>query len=86
MSTTEPGSTTIDLTTISRAVASVAVGVVHTVERAMVGDAHVRTARGNAWEAICADRERAHQREEIRRMIATLTAAPAKPTKRQPFA
>jgi hypothetical protein len=78
MGTIESGST-IDLTTISRAVASVAVGVVHTVERAMVGDARIRTARGNAWEAICADRERAHQREEIRRMIAALGAGATTP-------
>jgi hypothetical protein len=85
MGTIESGST-IDLTTISRAVASVAVGVVHTVERAMVGDARIRTARGNAWEAICADRERAHQREEIRRMIAALGAAttPAPAAESQP--
>jgi hypothetical protein len=68
---------TIDLITIPRAVLSVAVGVVHTVERAMVGDARVRTARTNAWEAICADRERAQQRDEIRRVVASLTAARA---------
>jgi hypothetical protein len=64
----------IDLITIPRAVLSIAVGVMHTVERAMVGSARVRTARGNAWEAICADRERAQQRDEIRRVVAGLTA------------
>lgn len=79
MSVTERGST-IDLTTISRAVASMAVGVVHTVERAVVGDARIRTARGNAWEAVCADRDRARQREEIRRLVASLVSEPARPT------
>lgn len=73
MSTVKPGST-IDLTSIPRAVLSVAVGVVHTVERAMVGDARIRTARGNAWEAICADRDRALRRDEIRALVAALAA------------
>ncbi|MEV4628424.1 hypothetical protein AB0J90_19360 [Micromonospora sp. NPDC049523] len=78
MSSTGPGST-IDLISIPRAVASVAIGVVHSVERAVVGDARVRTARGNAWAAICADRDRAHQRAEIRAMVAALTAPRSAP-------
>ncbi|MEV1146995.1 hypothetical protein, partial [Micromonospora sp. NPDC049799] len=61
MSTAGPHDT-IGLTTISRTVASLAVNVVHTVERAVVGEARMRTARGNAWEAVCADRARADQR------------------------
>ncbi|MFK3982168.1 hypothetical protein ACI2K4_17540 [Micromonospora sp. NPDC050397] len=73
MSSTGPGSA-IDLTSIPRAVAAVAIGVVHSVERAVVGDGRVRTARGNAWAAICADRDRAHQRAEVRAMVAALTA------------
>jgi hypothetical protein len=83
MNAAEPGST-IDLTTISRAVAAAAAGVLHTVERAMVGDGHPRTARGNAWEAVCADRERARQRAEIRRMVAALTAEPVRPVRPEP--
>ncbi|MGI5519557.1 hypothetical protein ACQEUX_01195 [Micromonospora sp. CA-259024] len=66
---------TIGLTTISRTVASLAVGVVHTVERAVVGEGRMRTARGNAWEAVCADRARADQRAELNRLVAELTAA-----------
>ncbi|MBX7264646.1 hypothetical protein KIF24_00270 [Micromonospora sp. Llam7] len=66
---------TIGITTISRTVASLAVGVVHTLERALVGPARVRTARGNAWEAVCADRARADQRAELDRLVARLTAA-----------
>ncbi|MDG4805264.1 hypothetical protein O7634_00640 [Micromonospora sp. WMMD1120] len=68
---------TIGLTTISRTVASLAVGVVHTVERAVVGEGRMRTARGNAWEAVCADRARADQRAELNRLVAELTAARA---------
>ncbi|GIG89976.1 hypothetical protein Pen02_49120 [Plantactinospora endophytica] len=75
MSAAKPGST-IDLTTIPRAVLSVAVGVVQSVERAMIGDARIRTARGNAWEAICADRDRALRRDEIRALVAALAVAP----------
>ncbi|MBE1492304.1 hypothetical protein H4W31_007942 [Plantactinospora soyae] len=77
---------TIDVTSIPRAVLSVAVGVVHSVERAVVGDARIRTARGNAWEAICADRDRAHRRDEIRALVAALAATPPAglPTNGQP--
>lgn len=75
MNATERGST-IGLTTISRAFAAVAVGVLQTVERAVGGDAQVRTARGNAWEAVCADRARAQQREEVRQRVAALLAQP----------
>ncbi|MGC1212513.1 MAG: hypothetical protein WA890_14730 [Micromonospora sp.] len=75
MSTNGPNS--IGLTTISRTVASLAVGVVHTLERAVVGDARMRTARGNAWEAVCADRARAEQRRELDRLVAELAAARA---------
>ncbi|MEV0723080.1 hypothetical protein AB0I37_09940 [Micromonospora purpureochromogenes] len=77
MSTTGPNSTTIGLTTLSRTVASLAVGVVHTLERAVVGEGRVRTARGNAWEAVCADRARAGQRAELDRLVAELAAARA---------
>lgn len=74
MSMSEPQPTS-GLTTISRTVASLAVGVVHTVERAVVGEGRMRTARGNAWEAVCADRARADQRAELNRLVAELTAA-----------
>ncbi|MEU4473055.1 hypothetical protein [Micromonospora sp. NPDC023888] len=76
MSMSEPQQT-IGLTTISRTVASLAVGVVHTLERAVVGEGRMRTARGNAWEAVCADRARADQRAELNRLVAELTAARA---------
>lgn len=60
-----------DITAIPRAVITAAVGVVHTVERA-VGGGPIRTARDNAWEAVCADRALARQRDEIRRAAAAL--------------
>ncbi|MEH0842380.1 hypothetical protein V6U81_08310 [Micromonospora sp. CPCC 205711] len=75
--TTAGPNQTIGLTTISRTVASLAVGMVHTLERAVVGEGRVRTARGNAWEAVCADRARADQRAELDRLVAELAAARA---------
>ncbi|MER7419233.1 hypothetical protein ABT346_21030 [Micromonospora peucetia] len=83
MSTVEPNPT-IGLTTVSRTVASLAVGVVHTLERAVVGEARMRTARGNAWEAVCADRARAEQRADLDRLVAELAAARAAARERQP--
>ncbi|MEU4678133.1 hypothetical protein [Micromonospora sp. NPDC023737] len=76
MSTAGPNPN-IGLTTISRTVASLAVGVVHTLERAVVGEARTRTARGNAWEAVCADRARADRRAELNRLVAELAATGA---------
>jgi hypothetical protein len=64
-----------DITAIPRAMIAAAIGVVHSVERAMAGDASVRTAQDNAWEAVCADRERAMQRDEVRRRVASIAAA-----------
>ena len=60
------------LATVSRAVVAAAAELVSGVERAMVGDANVRTARGNAWEAIQADRARAQARADMEQMIAAL--------------
>ncbi|MEU0548090.1 hypothetical protein [Micromonospora sp. NPDC005979] len=76
----------IGLTTISRTMASFAVGVVHTLERAVVGEGRMRTARGNAWEAVCADRARADRRAELDRLVAELTAtrAAAHPQRERP--
>ncbi|MEW2384856.1 hypothetical protein AB0873_22590 [Micromonospora sp. NPDC047707] len=82
MSTTAPHQH-IGLTTISRTVASLAVGVVHTLERAVVGEGRMRTARGNAWEAVCADRARADQRAELDRLVAELAAARSAARERQ---
>ncbi|GAB7047312.1 hypothetical protein [Catenuloplanes indicus] len=60
---------------MTRTVCSVAADLAQNVERAVVGPARVRTASGNAWEAVCADRDRARQRDEMRRRLAALTAS-----------
>jgi len=57
---------TVDLTAAPRAVLSVSVRLLYRV----LGERTLRTARGNAWEAVCADRERARDRAEVVRMLA----------------
>ncbi|GIF68019.1 hypothetical protein Ais01nite_60540 [Asanoa ishikariensis] len=60
---------------LPRAVLSAAYGVIDSASRVVAGD-RVRTARGNAWEAICADRARADQRDEVRRHVAMIVTMP----------
>jgi hypothetical protein len=67
------------LADLPRAVLSAAVGVIDTVERAVVGPGRVRTARGNAWEAVLADRARADHRNEVRRRVATISTGARPP-------
>lgn len=83
MTTAERG-TSSGLIAFPRAVLSVAATMVYAVERAVVGDARVRTARGNAWEAICADRARALHRDEVRRLVATLASTRTNEPDRKP--
>ena len=59
---------------ISRAVVAAAAELVENVERAMVGEAKVRTARGNAWDAIQADRARAQARDDMDALVRALLA------------
>jgi hypothetical protein len=54
--------------TVVSAAAELAAGV----ERAMLGTGNVRTAQGNAWDAICADRARAQARADMDRTVAAL--------------
>jgi hypothetical protein len=62
------------LVAVSRAVVSAAAELAATVERAVVGDDRVRTARGNAYEAFCADRARAQARDEMDALVRSLLA------------
>jgi hypothetical protein len=57
---------------VSRAVVAAAADLVAEVERRVVGDENVRTAQGNAWAAICADRARAQARADMDAMVAAL--------------
>jgi hypothetical protein len=59
---------------VSRAVVAAAADLVAGVERRVVGDDNVRTAQGNAWAAMCADRARAQARADMDAMVAALAA------------
>lgn len=62
--------TTFDITAPPRAVLSATVRVLYRV----LGEERLGTSRGNAWEAVCADRERAVARADVQRMLAAARA------------
>jgi hypothetical protein len=64
---------------VSRAVVSAAADLVADVERIVVGDENVRTAQGNAWAAMCADRARAQARADVEALVAALASRPGGP-------
>ena len=64
------------LAAVSRAVVAAAAELAASVERAVTGD--VRTARGNAYEAICADRARERARHEMDALVRALLAEGAR--------
>jgi hypothetical protein len=74
MAATAPDTQPAGIVAVSRAVVSAAAEFVAGVERAVVGDENVRTARGNAWDAIQADRARARARDEMNQLVASLLA------------
>jgi hypothetical protein len=59
---------------LSRAVVAAAADFVVSVERAVVGESKIRTARSNAWDAIQADRARAQAREDMNQLVRVLLA------------
>jgi hypothetical protein len=59
---------TVDLTRAPRAVLRESVRVLYRV----LGEKRLGTAQGNAWAAICADRERARERAEVNRLLARM--------------
>ncbi|GAA0907062.1 hypothetical protein GCM10009557_81990 [Virgisporangium ochraceum] len=54
-----------------RAVVATAAELIWRVGVSMVGAEKLPTAKANAWAAVCADRERAREREEVARLIAS---------------
>jgi len=61
---TEPEKQQVDITAAPRAVLRESVRLLYRV----LGEDRLRTARGNAWEAICADRENARGRAQLDRL------------------
>ena len=68
---------------VSRAVVAAAAELAAEVERRVVGDENVRTAQGNAWAAICADRARAQARADMDAMVAAIAAGPRQRQRRR---
>ncbi|MCU7723491.1 hypothetical protein ODJ79_07190 [Actinoplanes sp. KI2] len=62
------------LAAVSRVVVSTAADLISTVQRAVVGDENVRTARDNAWDAMLADRARNQARADLTREVAAMVA------------
>jgi len=56
----------VDVTAAPRAVLRESVRILYRV----LGEARLGTAQGNAWAAVCEDRERARDRAEVVRMLA----------------
>jgi hypothetical protein len=59
-----------DLSAGPRAVVASAAELIYRVGVSVVGAEKLPTAKANAWAAVCADRERAREREEVARLIA----------------
>jgi hypothetical protein len=59
-----------DLSAAPRAVVATAADLIYRVGCSMIGSEKVPTAKANAWAAVCADRERAKERDEVARLIA----------------
>jgi hypothetical protein len=62
------------LAAVSRAVVATAADVIGNVQRAVIGEENVRTARDNAWDAMLADRARNQARADVNREVAALVA------------
>ncbi|MFI5933463.1 hypothetical protein [Actinoplanes sp. NPDC051494] len=61
---------------VSRSVVSYAAEMLAGMERKIVGERNVRTAQGNAYEAMRADQARAQARADVDEMVAALAARP----------
>jgi hypothetical protein len=59
---------TVDLTAAPRAVLRESMRLLYRV----LGEKRLGTAQQNAWDAICADRERARERAEVDRLLARM--------------
>jgi hypothetical protein len=66
-----PDRPTVDLTAAPRAVIGTAADFIYRVGCTVLGEERVPTARANAWSAVCADRQRADERAEVQRWLAS---------------
>jgi hypothetical protein len=62
------------LAAVSRAVIATAADLIGNVQRVVVGEENIRTARDNAWDAMLADQARNQARADLTREVAALVA------------
>jgi hypothetical protein len=60
----------LDITAAPRAVIGATAGLLFRVGRSVLGESRLPTAQGNAWAAVCADRQRAQERADLERWLA----------------
>lgn len=65
---TVAGTAPVDLTAAPRAVLRESMRLLYRV----LGEQRLGSAQGNAWAAICADRQRAQERAEVDRLMARM--------------
>jgi hypothetical protein len=63
--------TPVDITAAPRAVIGATAGLLYRVGCSVLGESRIPTAQANAWEAVCADRQRAQSRAELERWLTT---------------
>jgi hypothetical protein len=66
-----PDRPTVDLSAAPRAVIGTAANLIYQVGRTVLGEERIPTARANAWSAVCADKQRARERAEVQRWLAS---------------
>jgi hypothetical protein len=64
-----PNHTPVDITAAPRAVIGATAGLLYKVGRSVLGEDRLPTAQGNAWAAVCADRQRAEERAAFERWM-----------------
>ncbi len=67
-------SQTIDFSAAPRAVVGTAADLLFRLGCTVLGPANVPTAKDNAWAAVCADRERARERDEVSQLLGGIRA------------
>jgi hypothetical protein len=65
-----PRHASVDLSAAPRVVIGTAADLLFRVGRSVFGEDRIPTARANAWAAVCADMQRARERDETQRWIA----------------
>jgi hypothetical protein len=68
----------VDLSAAPRAVIGTAADLIYLVGRSVLGEQRVPTAQGNAWAAVCADRQRAQQRADVLHWLADNVKLPTR--------